>query len=536
MQKGELEFPFDINSFMGKVAQMEKSVSNISSRMDRFGKTMTSSVSKGIMFATAKIKLLVGAFKGVTKNIPEIGQSFKIASDIISKEFFFPIRQEITPYLQKMLDWVRDHRSLFAKWGSTVASVIKIVIGVGKQLWEVFTNVAHVLTDTLQRGLGTSFKSIDEFINVLSVKVAVITLLLGDLLSAMLQRITPTFEYIISKGTEILGFFGDLLSSWLDLNENGDSLFTVLDKIYNIFDKIVRVIGDSLSGFLEGLLDPLKKLMTPLDEICDSFQRLLSIFGDDNDGIKGMFKWLGSFTGNVLLVVFEELAWAVGTIVDGIMTLVKAGQLVGDIFKGDWEALTIHSKEIGDIWGAWLDRTQATGTRQFNALVEGVTGGSVDTSITTNPKAGQPINMRFGSEWIPRKYEYNGKIGEYDSWVGDRGIVLPTKDGKNYYRYQNDNIDDMKILEEIRNGNYTNMHDGFISKDGKIVKLDPNDNIYAFKEFGSKSPTNISIPMNMTFNITVSEGNAEKIGRDLGMSIRQSIADKIAIQQMVRGY
>ena len=80
------------------------------------------------------------------------------------------------------------------------------------------------------------------------------------------------------------------------------------------------------------------------------------------------------------------------------------------------------------------------------------------------------------------------------------------------------------------------MHDGFISKDGKIVKLDPNDNIYAFKEFGSKSPTNISIPMNMTFNITVSEGNAEKIGRDLGMSIRQSIADKIAIQQMVRGY
>ena len=535
MQKGELEFPFDINSFMSKVAQMEKSVSNISSRMDKFGKTMISSVSKGIMFATAKIKLLVGAFKGVTKNIPEIGQSFEIASDIISKEFFFPIRQEITPYLQKMLDWVRDHRSLFAKWGSTVASIIKVVISVGKQLWEVFTNVARVLTDTLQRGLGTSFKSIDEFINILSVKVAVITLLLGDLLSAMLQRITPTFEYITSKGAEVLGFFGDLLSSWLNLNENGDSLFTVLDKIYNIFDKIIRIIGDSLSGFLEGLLDPLKKLMTPLDEICDSFQRLLSIFGDDNDGIKGMFKWLGGFTGNVLLVAFEELAWTVGTIVDGIMTLVKAGQLVGDVFKGDWEALTIHSREIGDIWGAWLDRTQATGNRQFNALVEGVTGGSVDTSITTNPKTGQPINMRFGSEWIPRKYEYNGKIGKYDSWVGDRGIVLPTKDGKSYYRYQNDNVDDMKILEEIREGNYTNMHDGFISKDGKIVKLDPNDNIYAFKEFGSK-PTNISIPMNMTFNVTVSEGNAEKIGRDLGMSIRQSIADKIAIQQMVRGY
>ena len=233
MQKGELEFPFDINSFMGKVAQMEKSVSNISSRMDKFGKTMISSVSKGIMFATAKIKLLVGAFKGVTKNIPEIGQSFEIASDIISKEFFFPIRQEITPYLQKMLDWVRDHRSLFAKWGSTVASIIKVVISVGKQLWEVFTNVARVLTDTLQRGLGASFTSIDEFINVLSVKVAVITLLLGDLLSAMLQRITPTFEYITSKGAEVLGFFGDLLSSWLNLNENGDSLFTVLDKIYN---------------------------------------------------------------------------------------------------------------------------------------------------------------------------------------------------------------------------------------------------------------------------------------------------------------
>ena len=171
----EVKFPFDVKGFQKAVDQMSKSISSMETKLNKFGGTMQKSVSKGIMSATAKIGLLVKGFKSVMKNMPEIGQAFKIAGDIMSKEFFFPIRQQIMPYLQKMLDWVRDHRTLFAKWGQAVADVLKIVIDVGKTLWNTLKDVVEILTNSLQKGLGTSFKSLDEFISVLQVKIAFVT-------------------------------------------------------------------------------------------------------------------------------------------------------------------------------------------------------------------------------------------------------------------------------------------------------------------------------------------------------------------------
>lgn len=449
--QGEIEFPFDISSFMNKAKQMEQSVASISKKMDGFGKVMTNSVTKGIVGAVAKIGLLVGAFKTVMKNIPEIGQTFKMASEIISKEFFFPIKQMLMPYLQKILDWTRDHRAMFAKWGNSVAQVIKVVINVGKELWKTFKNVANILINTLQKGLGTSFKSIDEFINVLSVKVSVITILLGDMITSLYDTIAPVFEYIIKTGAEILKFFGDLLGSWLELNENGDSLSTVFGKLYDVFDKIVHIIGDSLAGFIEGLFDPLKKIMTPLDNVAESFQRLLSIFGEgDNSKLRGAFKWLGGFVGNTLLVAFEALAVAIDTIVTGIMTLAQSGNVIKDIFTGNWGALKEDFEPIKQLWKEYGERTSASGGRMA--------------------KAGEDA-----------------------------------------------------------------INDGIVTKDGKVVHLNPNDNVYAFKGVPSMG-TSITAPMNMTFNVTVTEGNAQIAGQNLGISIHQSFVERLKMQQMAEGF
>lgn len=518
----EARFPFDVKGFQKAVDQMSKSVSSMETKLNKFGGTMQKSVSKGIMSATAKIGLLVKGFQSVMKNMPEIGQAFKIAGDIMSKEFFFPIRQQIMPYLQKMLDWVRDHRALFAKWGQAVADVLKTVIDVGKTLYNTLKDVVKILTNSLQKGLGTSFKSLDEFVSVLQVKIAFVTLLIGDVIKAMFEKMSPTFEYIVEKGAEVLNFFTDLASSWVSLNKDGASLSTVFDKLYSIWDKIVRVVGEALTGFIEGLVEPMKNLMTPVDNMCDSFNRLLSVFGDDNSGIKGVFSWLGNFAGNILLIAFEELAWAIGTVVDGIMTLVKAGSMIGDIFSGDWDALSKHASEVGDIWSAWLDRNNKTGERQLNALVSGmgITGGNKE-----------PLKLKFAGEW--GTYNYAGKIGGWDSWINETGTVLPTKDKKSYYRYRSGNKEEQAILNEIKNGNYTRMHDGFISKDGHIVQLDPDDNIYAFKR---RPMGGITAPMNMVFNVTVTEGNAQAVGQQLGYSIHKSFVDRLKEQQMAGGW
>ena len=447
----EARFPFDVKGFQKAVNQMSESISTMETKLNKFGSTMQKSVSKGIMFATAKIGLLVKGFKSMMKNMPEIGQAFKIAGDIVNKEFFFPIRQQIMPYLQKMLDWTRDHRALFAKWGQAVADVLKTVIDVGKTLWNTLKDVTEILTNSLQRGLGTSFKSLDEFMSVLQVKIAFMTLLVGDVIKKMVEKISPTFEYIVEKGSEILRFFASLASSWLSLNGNGDSLVTVLDKVYQVFDKIIHIVGDSLVGFFEGLIPPLKNLMTPIDNIADSFLRLLNIFGeDDNSGLRAMFKWLGNFTGNALVIAFEELAWAIDTVVVGIQTLAQSGKLLTDLFSGNWSKLGEDWKAIKDIFGNYGKRTSATGQRQVNAFK------------------------------------------------------------------------DMLSID-----------DGIVTKDGKVIQLNPEDNIYAFK---GTPMGGITTPMNMVFNVTVTEGNAQAVGQQLGYSIHKSFVDRLKEQQMVRGW
>ena len=449
----EVKFPFDVKGFKKAVNQMSESISSMETKLNKFGGTMQKSVSKGIMSATAKIGLLVKGFKSMMKNMPEIGQAFKIAGDIVNKEFFFPIRQQIMPYLQKMLDWTRDHRALFAKWGQAVADVLKTVIDVGKTLWNTLKDVVEILTNSLQKGLGTSFKSLDEFISVLQVKIAFVTLLIGDVIKEMFNKISPTFEYIVEKGSEILNFFTSLASSWLSLNGNGDSLVTVLDKVYQIFDKIVHTIGDSLVGFFEGLMSPLKNLMTPLDNIVDSFLRLLNVFGEDNSsGLRSVFKWLGNFTGNTLVIAFEELAWAIDTIVTGIQTLAQSGKLLADVFSGNWSKLGEDWKATKDIFKGYGERTSATGKRQVDAF-KGMFSGSVD--------------------------------------------------------------------------------DGIVTKDGKVIQLNPQDNIYAFK---GTPMGGITAPMNMVFNVTVTEGNAQAVGQQLGYSIHKSFVDRLKEQQMVRGW
>lgn len=447
----EARFPFDVEGFQRAVNQMSTSVSSMENKLNKFGGTMRKSVSKGIMSATAKIGLLVKGFKSVIKNMPEIGQAFKIAGDIMSKEFFFPIRQQIMPYLQKMLDWVRDHRALFAKWGQAVADVLKTVIDVGKTLWSTLKSVVEILTNSLQKGLGTSFKSLEEFISVLQVKISFVTLLLGDAIKAMFEKITPTFEYIIENGARVLSFFTELLGAWTMGNNTGKIFMDLMNTLYDIFDRIVHVIGNSVVSFLQGMLQPLKDLSAPLDTVNNAFQRLLSLFGDgENTGLKKVFSWLGNLVGNQLVIAFESLAIAIDTVVAGIQTLAQGGGLIKNLFTGNWGALKEDWEAVKGIWGDYGNRTAEAGGRIWEAE-----------------------KASFGID------------------------------------------------------------DGIVTKDGKVIRLNPQDNIYAFK---GTPMSGVTAPMNMVFNVTVTEGDAQVVGQQLGNSIHKSLVDRLKEQQMAGGW
>ena len=544
----EIMFPFDIDLFTKKSKQMENAIVGVASRMDNLGKTISSSVSKGVINATAKIKIFTMALQSISKNLPEVGKTFSMASEIISKEFFFPIRQTLMPYLQKIMDWVRDNRAMFAKWGNAVASVLRVAINIAKQFFDTIKSIASILVDSLQKTLGTTFKSLDEFLNVLSVKLSFAMLFIKDAIIKLFETIKPTFEYILSKGGEILGFFGELVSDWMSINSYGDSLATVFEKAYQVWDKIVRVIGDALSSFFKGLKQPLADLMTPLDEIFDAFSRLLDIFGDDNSGVKGAFEWLGNFVGNALMLALDQFAWSLQSVVTLILTLVKGIQLLGDLITGDWDSLSKRADDIGDIWEVWWEKTKQTGSREAGYLASAVTGGEYSTKRTPENQrtAGNSIWEAFGDESFSQEYKYVGRLGEGWSWGGvpnnelwqkDNYVVFKNAEGKWGRADLNEerNKGGKDFFNSHLNENATRIDDGFISKDGKVIHLNPNDNIYAFKGL-PLGGGGINVPMNMIFNVTVSEGNAQLVGQQLGQSIHNSLVAKLKEQQMLGGY
>lgn len=440
----EARFPFDIKNFQKAVDSMSKSVSTIQSKMEGFGKTMTQSVSKAIVGATAKIGLLVKSFKSIMGNMPEIGQSFKIAGDILSREFFFPIRQKLMPYLQKMLDWVRDHRALFAKWGQAVADTLNIVIVVAKNLWSIFKDLTTMITDTLQRALGTAFKNLDEFVAVLQVKVAFAMLLMGEAIKKLADLIAPTFEMIIEKGAQILSFFGDLLGSWLSLNKEGYSLGTILESVVGVIDKLLGFSLDNLITFFNEMKPALENLMTPLGYLVDSIKVLIDrLTSLDASPVMKFVAQLGT----ALLDVGADLATILGMI-----TRLVAGEKWSDI-----EAST----------------PETAGEKRRQQLLE------------------------------KRK---NGEVGEKKPLFDIR------------FPWEKDKIDD-----------------GIVTKDGKVIHLNPDDNIYAFKGAPSGG-NNVSVEMSMVFNVQATEGNARAVGVELGQSIHDSFADRLKKQMMARGY
>lgn len=446
----EARFPFDIKNFQKAVNDMSKSVSTIQQKMEGFGKTMTQSVSKAIMGATAKIGLLVKSFKSIMGNMPEIGQAFKIAGSIVSREFFFPIRQKLMPYLQKMLDWVRDHRTLFAKWGQAVADTLNVVIVVAKSLWSVFKDLTTMLTDTLQRALGTSFKTLDEFVAVLQVKVAFAMLLIGEAIKQLADTVSPVFETVISKGAEILKFFTDLLGAWIGINKEGHSLGTIFKDLVGIFDKLMNFALDNLLAIFEGLKPALEGLMTPLGQFVK--------------GLSSIVDKITSLDASPFIKFFVGLG---NGILDGISATMSGV-------------------------GALLD--EAAGNK-----------GAVDAYV--------------------KAMEEQGKGNSGDGLMF--GAVAPEKDGRSGIQKIRDNF-----KESFSFGG--KIDDGIVTKDGKVIQLNPDDNVYAFK--GEPRGGDVSVEMSMVFNVQATEGNAQAVGVQLGQSIHDTFAERLKKQMMIRGY
>lgn len=341
-------FTFDPSDFMAGLGKVASGITGIANG----AKDMAKNVSKGVMNAAAKIGLLSLAFKGIKSAIsemPEIGKTFGIAKDIFMKNLLFPLRQAVFPMLQKFLDWVRDNRAMFVKWGQVLVGIFHSVVGAVGKVIDVGKKLFGVFFGFINRVFGTNIKNLEDLLNVLTFKFAVIMEFLKSMVGPLIDFLSPiailvgetlvnafgVFSNIISGVFSGMTGIGDTVKSIVksitditrglaNANSSGSSLMTVVKTIGEIFGKIVGFVGKITDGFLKGFGPAIKNIMTPIQGIFDKIKGIIDMLFTGSEAIDGWseaFKVIGDILGGVIKVALDVINSSLGWLNDTIQEI-----------------------------------------------------------------------------------------------------------------------------------------------------------------------------------------------------------------------
>jgi hypothetical protein len=332
----DVGFRFDPKPFL-------KGVNDAAGGIKSLGETtskIASGMGKAFQWALVKVEALkiIGrsALGTVKEFLPELGKTFNIAKDIFFKNFLWPLRQAIAPYLQKLLDWVRDNRTVFVKWGAVVANIFKVVVSIVKDLWGVLVSVAKAIAPIVKG-------DISAFVNLLLTKVAVLVAWIAGGISSLISAVKGPVGEVLLDIAALAKNVWDFVSGLFKANDHAKSMATFFKDIGGglklAFDSVLTVVNSLLNGVKAS---ELKNMMTPLSGIAASFKGLMKTLNDlvGSPGGKGVAEWLGKNMGNniqqsliLFAVAIEAVVDAIQWLIEGIkmLTALKMGQTMEEV-------------------------------------------------------------------------------------------------------------------------------------------------------------------------------------------------------------
>lgn len=216
-------------------------------------------VIKGMTNMIGKVGLFGLALKGINiilNNMPEIGQAFGIAKDVFLKNLLFPLRKMLFPYLQKMLDWVRDNRLQFIKWGQVLANVFKVVASSIKFIIDMGKKILSAFSGFFEKTFGVSTKNITDMFNVLSFKFAVVMTFLQSIISKLLDRFKPVFETLGDLFAGLIKDISNFVEGFISGLKDIDKQFGIIEEINSLFKEMKYYLE-----VMEPLFKPLGKAL-----------------------------------------------------------------------------------------------------------------------------------------------------------------------------------------------------------------------------------------------------------------------------------
>ncbi len=297
----------------------------------------------------------------------------------------------------QLLDWVRDNRATFVRWGMVVARAIRFVVKVIRG----FVRLLQSIGKNLLRWMGMD--SLEEFINILQFKIAVIAIGIKLMAQAVGAFIKGIWEQV-----------GDDASSFLR----------------NIWDTI-KMVGEDILGWLDqyiqGFTDTFD-LGGNLENILDIWNRVLSVFkelwealfgGEKGDKWGEFFKGWGALTGagiNAMVAAFSALYRVLTNFVRDVIAtegfqkladfLANVAQSVGKILALGVEPLKELTAWFNSIGGR--DEERAVPGENIVDFVQG----------TATPLGGTGVTNNNGGNTQNNVFNLNGNAQEQAEEVG----------------------------------------------------------------------------------------------------------------------
>lgn len=368
----DVNIEFDPKSFLDGLNKIVDRMDSMESSSKKTSKKMDS----GLTSVLGKIGKMAIGFKlvqGLLNQMPEFGQAFGIAKDVILRNLLYPLRRFLFPMLQKILDWVRDNRSMFVRWGVAVTNVVRSVFSVAKQLWSMLTVIGKALMGFGERLFGKTIGGLEDLVNIITFKIAAL------------------FQFVIS---------------------GAKSIYKALEPIFNFFGEMIQSFGTGLMSQLKKLPEAFGGIMEKASGLWETIKKIATkIFGTEESlkGWKSVFEFIGDVVGTVILGAFKGIELVVGaidTVLQALMGFFESqgfkdflsgiegfANTIGDFFGGG-EKPKLPSAAIGGTAGVLnRGRSQRVDDAIITSKGDVIRTSPEDTLIATKTPGGKTVNI-----------------------------------------------------------------------------------------------------------------------------------------------
>lgn len=260
----DVELTFNPKQFIDAIQQINSKMDAMVQNTKKSAEGMSKSMQNALYGITAQVKQLIVQHIGlnaILAKIPEIGKTFEFLGNVFDRNLLWPLRKELAPYLQKVLDWARDHRNMFVKWGQTLANIFRGLVQVVKGVLEALKPIFQTFRKIFKDAFGSGVKDISDVLNILVFRVTVVALAIVEALYPVMNIFAKIIEVIYGLGKAFIEGFSEgskVLGTWSE----------VINGFAKSFDALMKAIGVSLgSDGFGGFYDIVKKIMFILGDL-----------------------------------------------------------------------------------------------------------------------------------------------------------------------------------------------------------------------------------------------------------------------------